>query len=374
MSSRILLASPHMSEEGYELEYIQDAFRKNWIAPLGENVNEFEKAVGNFLGDGFPVALSSGTAALHMALILAGIGPGDTVFCQSLTFTASANPIVYQGAQPVFIDSEPTTWNMDPAALERAITLHGVPKALIVVHLYGTPARMGEIREICNRYGIVLIEDAAESLGSTYGGTRCGILGDYGVLSFNGNKIITTSGGGMLLCGDKKQADLALKLATQAREPVPWYQHEMIGYNYRLSNISAGIGRGQMKVLSQRLHKKREIYRLYREKLAGLPLIFQQEQEGCEPNRWLTVVLLEEGCGVSPADLIAGMNSENAEGRYVWKPLHRQPVFADVPYVTAGELSVSDDLFNRGVCLPCDTKMTEADLDRVCRGIRKVFE
>lgn len=373
MSDRIPLSTPHMSEEKYELEYIQDAFRKNWIAPLGENVNELESAMGGYLGGHWPVALSSGTAALHLALVLAGVGPGDQVFCQSLTFAASANPIVYQGARPVFVDSEPVTWNMDPAALERAIAVHGVPKAVIAVHLYGVPARMGEICEICRRHGIVLIEDAAEALGSTYKGTRCGILGDYGVLSFNGNKIITTSGGGMLLCREKNQAELALKLATQAREPVPWYEHEMIGYNYRLSNISAGIGRGQMKVLPLRVEQKREIFRRYREMLSGLPLTFQQELPGCVSNRWLTAVLPEKGCGVSPADLIEGMNRVNAESRHLWKPLHRQPVFAQVPYVTAGADSVSDDLFSRGVCLPSDTKMTEADLERVCDGIRKVF-
>lgn len=373
MNNRIYLSSPHMSSEGYELEYIHDAFQKNWIAPLGENVTKFENAMADYMGGGYPVALASGTAALHLAMILAGVGPGDLVFCQSMTFSASANPIVYQGAKPVFIDSEPETWNMDPVALDRAIALHGVPKAVVVVHLYGNPARMDQIREICCRHGIRLIEDAAEALGSTYHGAHCGILGDYGVLSFNGNKIITTSGGGMLLCGGKEQADLALKLATQAREPFPWYQHEMIGYNYRLSNICAGIGRGQMKVLPLRIRQKQEIFRLYREKLAGLPLSFQQEREGSASNRWLTAVVLDRGCGVGPGDVIEAINGVNAESRHLWKPLHTQPVFADTAYVTAGEESVSEDLFARGLCLPCDTKMTEVDLDRICAGIRKVF-
>ena len=246
---RIFLASPHMSDEGYELEYVNDAFRKNWIAPLGENVNEFEADVKRFTGAENAVALSAGTAALHLALILAGVGRGDKVFCQSLTFSASANPIAYLGAEPVFVDSESESWNLDPAAVREAIRLHGAPKALVAVHLYGMPAKMREIEGICEEYGIVLVEDAAEALGSVYEGRPCGTLGQLGALSFNGNKIITTSGGGMLLCREKEDAAHALKLATQAREPFPWYQHEEIGYNYRMSNISAGIGRGQMRVL-----------------------------------------------------------------------------------------------------------------------------
>lgn len=244
MDKRLLLASPHMSDEGYELEYIQDAFRKNWIAPLGENVNEFEKAMGDYMGKGYPVALSAGTAALHLAMILAGVKPGDTVFCQSLTFSASANPIAYCGAKPVFIDSEHETWNMDPAALRRAFELYGAPKAVVVVHLYGNPAKLDEITAICREHNVPLIEDAAEALGSAYNGQKCGTFGEFGGLSFNGNKIITTSGGGMLLCGTEEEAKHALKLATQARENAPWYQHEEIGYNYRMSNITAGIGRG----------------------------------------------------------------------------------------------------------------------------------
>lgn len=374
MNSRIFLSSPHMSSEGYELEYIHDAFQKNWIAPLGENVTAFEDAIADYLGGTCPVALASGTAALHLSMILSGVQPGDLVFCQSLTFAASANPIVYLGATPVFIDSERETWNMDPAALERAIAIYGVPRALVVVHLYGTPARMREITEICDRYGITLIEDAAESLGSVYEGRRCGSLGKYGVISFNGNKIITSSGGGMLLCPDKERAALALKLATQAREPFPWYQHEMIGYNYRLSNISAGIGRGQMKVLPQRISKKQQIFQRYRENLKDLPFHFQQEPEGGIANRWLTAAVLEEGCGFQPAQIIKALSDANVESRHVWKPMHSQPVFADKPYVTAGDVSVCDDLFLRGVCLPGDTKMTDADIDRICSVIRKVME
>ena len=374
MAKRILLSSPHMSDEGYELEYIHDAFSKNWIAPLGENVNEFEKAMGGYIGAGHPVALSAGTAALHLSMILAGVKAGNKVFCQSLTFSASANPVTYVGAEPVFIDSDYETWNMDPAALERAFEIHGKPAAVVVVHLYGNPARMDEIVSICEKHGVPLIEDAAEALGSEYRGVKCGTFGRFGVLSFNGNKIITTSGGGMLLCENAADASHALKLATQAREPFPWYQHEEIGYNYRMSNICAGIGRGQMKVLPLRVEQKRAIYERYAENLAGLPLTFQPEMEGVKSNRWLTSVLLDEDCGVMPAQVLEALSAENIEGRHLWKPMHAQPVFAQNAYVMAGERSVSDDLFRRGVCLPSDTKMTVEEVDRVCEVIRKVFE
>lgn len=373
MANRILLSSPHMSDEGYELHYIHDAFNKNWIAPLGENVNEFEKAMGAYVGAEHTVALSAGTAALHLATILTGAGRGDKVFCQSLTFSASVNPVTYVGAEPVFIDSEPDTWNMDPVALERAFELYGKPKAVVVVHLYGNPAKMDEIVSICQKHGVLLIEDAAEALGSEYKGRKCGTFGDFGVLSFNGNKVITTSGGGMLICTNKEDAAHALKLATQAREPFPWYQHEEIGYNYRMSNICAGIGRGQMHVLAKRVEQKRAIYRRYAENLADLPLALQPECPDALSNHWLTVALLNEGCGVSPMQVLDALNEENAEGRPLWKPMHAQPVFRNAAYVTAGEKSVSDDLFSRGVCLPSDTKMTMEDVDRVCLAIRKVF-
>ena len=373
MSNRILLSSPHMSNEGYELEYVHEAFQKNWIAPLGENVNEFEKAMRAYIGDGYPVALSAGTAALHLAMMLAGVKAGDRVFCQSLTFSASANPVAYVGAEPIFIDSDRDTWNMDPEALKNAFEVYGKPKAVVVVHLYGNPARMDEIRDLCDQYEVALIEDAAEALGSTYHGRKCGSFGDFGILSFNGNKIITTSGGGMLFCKSEEDAKHALKLATQAREPFPWYQHEEIGFNYRLSNISAGIGRGQMKVLPLRVQQKREIYERYRQNLMGMPLTFQPETEGCESNRWLTSILLERDSGITPMQLLDALNEENIEGRHLWKPMHAQPVFQHCGYVTAGEESVSDDLFARGVCLPSDTKMTMEDVDRVCDVIRKVF-
>ena len=373
MGERIFLSSPHMSDEGYELEYVRDAFEKNWIAPLGENVNEFEKDMQAYLQGGHTVALSAGTAALHLAFVLAGVGAGDLVFCQDLTFSASANPVVYQGGRPVFIDSDRETWNMDPAALRKAIERYGVPKAVVVVHLYGNPAKMDEICAICDQYGIAVIEDAAEALGSAYKGVKCGLFGRFGALSFNGNKIITTSGGGMLICPDKTTAVRALKLATQAREPAPWYQHEEIGYNYRLSNISAGIGRGQMKVLPQRVEQKKAICRRYMQGLAGLPVTMQPVLPEAQPNCWLTAILVDEGCPVTPGQIIAALEKENMEARYLWKPMHAQPVFADAPFVSVEEKAVSDDLFERGVCLPSDTKMTMEDVDRVCAVIRTLF-
>ena len=373
MKKHIPLATPHMSDEGYELEYVHDAFAKNWIAPLGENVTGLEQAMGEFLGRGYPVATSAGTAALHLSLILCGVKAGDKVFCQTLTFCASVNPVTYLGAEPVFIDSEPNTWNMDPVALERAFQLYGKPKAVVAVHLYGAPAKMAQISEICERYGVDLIEDAAEALGSDCQGRKCGTFGRFGVLSFNGNKIITTSGGGMLICRDKADAAHALKLATQAREPFPWYQHEEIGFNYRMSNICAGIGRGQMKVLPDRVEKKRWIYQGYAKRLAGLPLTLQPMTEGDRSNCWLTSAILDKDCGVSPMQLLDALKADDIEGRPLWKPMHAQPVFAEAKYVTAGGDSVSDDLFSRGVCLPSDTRINDEDLDRVCDVIKGLF-
>ena len=373
MNSRLFLASPHLSDEGYELEYVHDAFRKNWIAPLGENVNEFEAAVAAYLGAGHPVALSAGTAALHLALILAGVGRGDLVFCQSMTFSASANPVAYLGAQPVFIDSERETWNMDPEALCLAFERYGTPKAVVAVHLYGNPAKLDELGAFCREHGVPLIEDAAEALGSTYRGQKCGTFGQFAALSFNGNKIITTSGGGMLLCTRENDARHALKLATQAREKAPWYQHEEIGYNYRLSNVSAGIGRGQMKVLPLRVQQKQAIFNRYIEQLNGLPLTLQPCLPEAAPNRWLSAALLDPGCGRTPADLLARLDAENIEGRHLWKPMNLQPVFADAPFVSAAAEPVCNDLFARGLCLPSDTKMTADDVDRVCRVLREAF-
>ena len=374
MERKILLSSPHMSDEGYELEYINDAFNKNWIAPLGENVTEFEKAIAEYTGAEYTVALSAGTAALHLAMILTGVQPGDEVFCQSLTFSASANPVKYVGATPVFIDSEYETWNMDPNALRKAFETHKKPKAVVVVHLYGNPAKIDEITDICNEYGVTLIEDAAEALGSTYRGKECGTFGKFGALSFNGNKIITTSGGGMLLCKDKEDAAHALKLATQAREPAPWYQHEEIGYNYRMSNICAGIGRGQAKVLAERIKQKQVIFERYGKNLAGLPLKMQPQLECAESNRWLSVLALDKGCGIAPSEMLKRLADENIEGRHLWKPMNMQPVFAGADFISAHEHAACDDLFARSLCLPSDTKMSTDDIDRVSAVIRGMFE
>ncbi len=368
---RILLASPHMC--GEEMNYIQQAFDTNWVAPLGENVTGFEADICRFTASPFAVALCAGTAALHLALIEAGVKAGDMVFCQSLTFSASTNPIAYLGAKPVFIDSELDTWNMDPAALRKAIELYGKPKAVMLVHLYGTPAKLAEIVSICEENGITLIEDAAEALGSFYHGQACGTFGTYGALSFNGNKIITTSGGGMLLCKTAEEAKHVLKLATQAREPAPWYQHEEIGYNYRLSNICAGIGRGQMTVLTKRVEKKREIFDRYRAAFADLPVSWAKEEPDSRANRWLSVMLLDADCGVTPTALLAALNEAGIEGRHMWKPMHMQPVFTDNPFVSAGNESVSELLFLRGVCLPSDTKMTPEQQQRVINCVRKLF-
>ncbi|MBQ3177145.1 MAG: aminotransferase class I/II-fold pyridoxal phosphate-dependent enzyme [Clostridia bacterium] len=373
MSGHIYLSTPHMSDAGYELEYIHDAFAKNWIAPLGENVTEFENSMKSWMGAEYAVALSSGTGALHLSMLLAGVSKEDKVFCQDLTFAASANPIAYVDAVPVFIDSERETWNMDPVALENAIQQYGVPKAVVVVHLYGNPAKMDEICRICEKYGIILIEDAAEALGSTYHGQKCGTFGEYGILSFNGNKIITTSGGGMLLC--KKEADAmhALKLATQAREAFPWYQHTEIGYNYRMSNICAGIGRGQMKVLTERVALKRAIYQRYKENLQELPLSLQPMPGNAVSNCWLTTAIIQDGYDITSIKMVSALSACDIESRPLWKPMHAQPVFAEAGYVTAGHESVSEDLFRRGICLPSDTKMKMEDVDRVCEVIRSLF-
>ena len=369
MNSRIYLSSPHMT--GGEMRYIQEAFDTNWVAPLGANVNGLESDLKAFTGAANVTALSAGTAALHLAMILSGVGPGDKVFCQSLTFSASVNPVRYLGGDPVFIDSERDTWNMDPDALRRAFALYGQPRAVVAVHLYGVPAKLDEICAICAEHGVPLIEDAAEALGSEYHGRKCGTFGRFGILSFNGNKIITTSGGGALLSREAADAAHALKLATQAREPFPWYQHEEIGYNYRMSNICAGIGRGQMPALPLRVEQKRHIFDTYRRELDGLPLSFLTEPEGTHPNRWLTVILLDKDCGKEPMDLQNALAADNIEARPLWKPMHLQPVFRACPYVDNG--GVSEDLFRRGFCLPSDTKMTPGDLARVCKIIKGMF-
>lgn len=382
-----------MSDEEYEKKYIEEAFDKNWIAPLGENVTGFEKEVAEKLKAGKAVALSAGTAAIHMALKAVGISQGDVVFCQSLTFSATANPIAYEKAVPVFIDSERDTWNMDPLALERAFVKYEKmgkkPKAVLMVHLYGICAKVEQIVDICRKYQVPLIEDAAESLGTTYHGKYTGTFGDYGIISFNGNKIITSSGGGMLLVNTedaKEKAKKVLYWSTQAREPARWYQHTEIGYNYRMSNIVAGIGRGQLKVLDKRVEQKRYILEYYRKHLGDLPgLHFMPMPEGACCNCWLSVIQLDEDCQVKPLDIMEALEEDDVESRPVWKPMHLQPVFTDCDFIsqndelhlvdeeTGADNSISGQLFEHGVCMPSDTKMTDEDLERICSVVRKLW-
>lgn len=377
MSKKILLASPHMSDEGYEQQFIKEAFDTNWIAPLGENVNKFEEEIANYVGVKTGAALSAGSAAIHLGLKALNVKQGDIVFCSSLTFSATCNPIIYQNATPVFIDSEYETWNMDPLALEKAFGKYPNPKAVIVVHLYGTPAKMDEIIKICKKHNVPLIEDAAESLGSIYNGQQTGTFGEYGVFSFNGNKIITTSGGGMLVSNNEDGIKKVRFWSTQSKEPVRHYEHKEIGYNYRMSNICAGIGRGQLKVLDKRIEKKTEIYNKYKNELEKVKEIKMQPiPKNTKPNHWLSVMTIDKDSKVKPLNIMETLEKENIDSRPVWKPMHLQPVFKEYDFITAKNdgTSVSEDLFNRGVCLPSDTKMTEEEQERVIDIIKKCFE
>lgn len=367
---RIYLSSPHMSDEGYEQKFVQQAFDTNWIAPLGENVDQFEKELADKVGAKDAAALTSGTAAIHMALKAAGVGEGDIVFCSSLTFAASANPIIYQNATPVFIDSNDETWNMCPEALEQAFEKYPEAKAVIVVHLYGLSADMDRILEVCKKYDAVVIEDAAESLGTYYKGKHTGTIGDYGVFSFNGNKIITTSGGGMLVSDHVERIDKVRFWATQSRDPARHYQHSELGYNYRMSNVVAGIGRGQLKVLDERVEKKRYIYEFYKRELGDIDDIqFMPENEWDDPNCWLSCITLHGK--ISPDDVIDALEKENIESRPIWKPMHLQPYFEEYDYIGG---RVSEILFENGVCLPSDTKMTDGDLIRVILTIKELWK
>ncbi|AQQ55146.1 aminotransferase DegT [Planococcus lenghuensis] len=368
--NRIYLSSPHMSDEGYEMEYVKEAFDTNWIAPLGMNVNGFEKELALKVGTKAAAALSSGTAALHLALKAAGVGAGDIVFCQSLTFSATANPIIYQNAIPVFIDSDYETWNMCPEALEEAFIKYPEVKAVIVVHLYGLSADLDRIMGICKRYNVTLIEDAAESLGTTYKGKQTGTFGDYGIYSFNGNKIITTSGGGMLISNDEERIAKARFWAMQSRDPAPHYQHSELGYNYRMSNVVAGIGRGQLKVLDQRVEKKRAIFEFYQQELSHLEgLSFMPTNEWNRPNYWLSTLTLKGK--VQPIDVMNALETENIESRPIWKPMHKQPYFERYDFVGS---NVSERLFETGVCLPSDTKVKDEELGRVVKIIRGLWK
>jgi len=375
----IHLSLAHMS--GKEEAFIHEAFLTNWVVPLGPNVDGFENDLATWLGKKSAnplhvVALSSGTAAIHLALVMLGVGPGDEVICQSFTFAASANPVVYQGATPVFVDSEPDTWNMDPELLRQAIddrlrVTGKLPKAIIPVHLYGTPARMNEIRSVAAAYGIPVLEDAAEAIGSEYDGQYCGTLGTYGALSFNGNKMITTSGGGALICPDEESARRVKFYATQARENFPYYQHEKIGYNYRLSNISAGVGRGQMYVLDEHIARRRAIHELYVEKLKNTPGITVMQPRSnvdSRPNYWLSTILVNpQEAGFTWQELSARLTAADIESRPLWKPMHLQPVFANAPRYVNG---VSEAFFVQGLCLPSGPLVTDEDVDRIVEIIK----
>ncbi len=374
---KIYLASPHMG--GLEQQFIEEAFRTNWIAPLGENVNRFEEEIAEYVGSKGAVAVSSGTAAIHLALVLLGIEPGDIVFCSTLTFVASANPILYQKATPVFIDSDPETWNMSPVALEKAFKEYAakgkLPKAVIVVNLYGQSADYDKIKAVCDFYEVPIVEDAAESLGATYNNVMSGTFGKFGVFSFNGNKIITTSGGGMLVSDDLEALSKARFFATQARDKAIHYQHSEIGYNYRMSNVLAGIGRGQLRVLGDRILKKREIYDLYKEHLSSYEGVrFMPEAEYGKATRWLTALILPRIIKRGELRTLIGILDQfNIESRPVWKPLHLQPLFNEVDYFTADlGMDISGDIYKYGLCLPSDTNMSIEEQEFVIDKI-KIF-
>ncbi|MDH5086778.1 putative pyridoxal phosphate-dependent aminotransferase EpsN [Clostridium perfringens] len=378
-NKRIYLASPHMG--GLEEVFIKEAFDTNWIAPLGANVDGFEKELSEYVGSKTGAALASGTAAIHMALKAVGVKKGDKVFCSSLTFAASCNPIIYEGGIPVFIDSEPESHNMSPVALEKAFKAYEekgeMPKAVIVVNLYGQCADMDKIIEICKKYNVPIIEDAAESLGATYKEKHSGTFGEYGIYSFNGNKIITTSGGGMLVSNNEEGIAKVRFWSTQARNKARHYEHTELGYNYRMSNIVAGIGRGQLRVLEDRIAKKKEIFETYKEAFKDIEDIEMMPVcEYGEPNYWLTTITLSENSKVKPLDIILALEKENIESRPIWKPMHIQPYYKEYDFYSHNdeeEISVSEDIFNRGVCLPSDTKMIKEEQERVIKIIKELF-
>ena len=372
---RIYLSSPTM--HGDEQRFVQEAFDTNWVAPLGPNVTAFEEEMAAYTGCGYAAALASGTAAIHMALRLLGVKQGDVVFVSDLTFSASCNPIVYESGTPVFIDAEPDTWNMSPEALKRAYEKYPNPKAVICVHLYGTPAKLDEIMEICEAHGTPMIEDAAESLASTYKGRHTGTFGKYGIYSFNGNKIITTSGGGMFVSADEEAAKKVTFLATQARDPARHYQHSQIGYNYRMSNVTAGIGRGQLLHLEEHKAKKKEIYRRYCEAFADIPAIQMNPMNpDGDANNWLSGMVIAADSAVTPDMVMDALEEKmNAESRPIWKPMHMQPVFAACDFFAHNEdgSSVGEDVFKRGLCLPSDIKTTDEEMEAIIRTVRELF-
>lgn len=371
---RIYLSSPTM--HGEEQQFVQEAFDTNWVAPLGPNVNALEQEMAAYTGCGYAAALSAGTAAIHLALKLAGVEQGDAVLVSDLTFSATCNPIAYEKAVPILIDSEPDTWNMSPVALRKALEEYPHAKAVICVHLYGTPAKLDEILEICKEYQVTLIEDAAESLSSTYKGRHTGTFGRIGIYSFNGNKIITTSGGGMLVSQEQDLVQKATFLATQARDPARHYQHSQIGYNYRMSNVTAGIGRGQLLHLEEHKKKKKELYQQYTAAFADLPDISMNpiNPDG-DANNWLSCMTIRKGCLVTPNQIMDALDAKNIESRPIWKPMHLQPVFAECRFFkhTDEDISVGEDIFNRGLCLPSDIKNTSQDMDQIIQIVRGFF-
>lgn len=403
--NKVWLASPTM--HGEEMKYMQEAYDSNWMTTAGSNINAIEKELQDYVGIQQAVALSSGTSALHLAIKLAGVKQGDKVFCSSMTFAATVNPVTYEGGVPIFIDSEYETWNMDPEALEQAFQLYPEVKVVVLVHLYGTPAKIDEIREICNQHGAILIEDAAESLGATFKGAQTGTFGEHSIISFNGNKIITGSSGGALLTNNKEAADKVHKWSTQAREQASWYQHEEIGYNYRMSNVIAGVVRGQLPYLDEHIAQKKAIYYRYKEGLKDLPVSLNPfDEDIMEPNFWLSCLIIDkqamgkqvrsdnealfvkENGKTTPTEILEALAAINAEGRPIWKPMHMQPIFRLNPYVTKNGdgrgqsnayiqekvTDVSVDIFERGLCLPSDNKMTEAEQERIIQVIKNCFK
>lgn len=374
---RVLMSAPHMS--GAEKKYIDKAFTDNFIVPLGPNVNEFESTMVSYLEEEklYAVAMSSGTAAIHIALKLLKVEAGEEVFCSSGTFIATANPILYEKAIPVFIDSEEATWNVCPQSLLKAIEKKKqtgrIPRVLIVADLFGMSANYEEILKICDHYNINVIEDSAEALGSTYKGRKCGVFGKFGILSFNGNKIITTSGGGMLLTHCKEEADKALFLITQARDKAPYYLHSEIGYNYRMSNICAGIGLGQMTVINDRVKARRKHFAFYQQALANTPIEFFSEGKDHYSNRWLSTALINSSSQMKPEKLLAVLENANVEARHIWKPLHTQPIFKGNDFFTVKDYPVSQKIFDEGICLPSSSSMNEETIDQICRIIKKAF-
>lgn len=378
MRDRIYLSSPHMC--GEEINYIEEAFKTNWIAPLGPNVDSFEREVAELVNIRGAVALNSGTSAIHLALKALGINRGDIVFCSALTFSASCNPIIYEGAVPVFIDCDPGSWNMSTEALKKALkyyeSIDKLPKAVIVVNLYGQSADYDKLLGVCNDLNIPILEDAAESLGATYKGIYSGTLGKFGAYSFNGNKIITTSGGGMLVSNDLEAVKKVRFWSTQSRENERHYEHRELGYNYRMSNVLAGIGRGQLTILKERIKKKKEIYEFYKQSFKDIDAIEMMPIESYgEPNYWLSVITIKKESEICPLDIILALEKENIESRPVWKPMHLQPFYLNYQFFSHydNKNSVSEDIFNRGVCLPSDTKLNKENLNRVVTIIRKLF-